>query len=71
VEHGLPTLRARRDAPPSDADGSTEVAMTECSQGTPDDEPEGPDDGHLQEVESGAGCTEIWEYLSERREDDD
>ncbi len=26
------------------------------------------DDAHLQDVEDGAGCTEIWETLSERRE---
>jgi hypothetical protein len=25
------------------------------------------DDEHLGEVEDGAGCTEIWETLSERR----
>jgi len=26
---------------------------------------------HLTDVEEGAGCTEIWEYLSEQREVDD
>lgn len=26
------------------------------------------DDEHLKDVEEGAGCTEIWEHLSERRE---
>lgn len=26
------------------------------------------DDAHLQDVEDGAGCTEIWETLSEQRE---
>lgn len=25
---------------------------------------------HLEDVEDGAGCTEIWEHLSERREDE-
>ncbi|WP_336035464.1 hypothetical protein [Halobacterium yunchengense] len=25
------------------------------------------DDAHLAGVEPGAGCTEIWEHLSERR----
>lgn len=24
-------------------------------------------DGHLQDLEDGAGCTEIWEKLSENR----
>ncbi|WP_372912262.1 hypothetical protein [Salinigranum sp.] len=26
------------------------------------------DTAHLDDVEPGAGCTEIWEHLSERRE---
>jgi len=26
-------------------------------------------DEHLADVEEGAGCTEIWEHLSERREE--
>ena len=26
-------------------------------------------DEHLADLEEGAGCTEIWEHLSERRED--
>lgn len=30
-----------------------------------------PDDEHLEDVEDGAGCTEIWETLSERRAADD
>lgn len=29
------------------------------------------DDDHLTDVEPGAGCTEIWEHLSERRADHD
>ena len=27
------------------------------------------DDEHLEELEDGAGCTEIWEHLSEQRSD--
>jgi len=27
-------------------------------------------DEHLQNVEDGCGCTEIWEHLSETRESD-
>ncbi len=27
------------------------------------------DDTHLDDVEDGAGCTEIWERLSESREE--
>lgn len=26
------------------------------------------DDEHLADIEEGAGCTEIWEHLSEKRE---
>ena len=32
-----------------------------------DDEP--VDRGHLDDVEDGCGCTEIWEHLSENREE--
>ena len=32
------------------------------------DEPEEVDD-HLADIGDGAGCTEIWEQLSERREE--
>lgn len=32
---------------------------------------EEPDDDHLDDVDDGAGCTEIWEHLSERRDADD
>jgi len=28
------------------------------------------DDEHLQDLEDGAGCTEIWEHLSEKRSED-
>lgn len=27
-------------------------------------------DEHLQNIDDGAGCTEIWEHLSENRESD-
>jgi hypothetical protein len=27
------------------------------------------DKAHLSEIEDGAGCTEIWEYLTKRRAD--
>ena len=26
---------------------------------------------HLSDVDAGAGCTEIWEHLSETRDDED
>ena len=33
------------------------------------DEQEAVDRGHLDDVEDGCGCTEIWEHLSENREE--
>lgn len=30
----------------------------------------GRDDAHLEDVPDGCGCTEIWDHLSEHREDD-
>ena len=27
------------------------------------------DDAHLEDIEEGAGCTEIWEHLAEKREE--
>ncbi len=32
-------------------------------------EPGAPAD-HLDDVEDGCGCTEVWEHLSEHRDDD-
>lgn len=29
------------------------------------------DDDHLHDLEDGAGCTEIWEKLSEQRDEDE
>lgn len=28
-------------------------------------------DDHLEDLEDGCGCAEVWEHLSERREADD
>lgn len=36
----------------------------------PDHERDGRIDDHLADVEEGAGCTEIWEHLSEKRDED-
>lgn len=35
------------------------------------DETPGDDDDHLTDVPDGAGCTEIWEHISERRDADE
>lgn len=34
----------------------------------PEPERERPD-AHLEDIEDGCGCTEVWDYLSERRAD--
>lgn len=41
--------------------------MTKCASEEQEAE---RDDEHLADVEEGAGCTEIWEHLSERRAED-
>lgn len=38
---------------------------------SPDDDDAERDRGHLSGLEDGSGCTEIWEHLSEQREDDE
>jgi hypothetical protein len=42
--------------------------MTDAVEQPPDatDEEEG-DGSHLDDIEEGAGCTEIWEHLAEKR----
>jgi hypothetical protein len=43
--------------------------MTERSPSEEGDDPRADD--HLEDVQDGAGCTEIWEHLSDRRESED
>lgn len=48
--------------------------MTDPGGPRDDSDPEGApeerrDRGHLEDVDVGAGCTEIWEHLAERREE--
>ena len=49
------------DAERADANADTDVENA--------DDAEDRDDAHLRDVEPGAGCTEIWEHLSENRDD--
>jgi len=37
--------------------------------GSDDDSGEDIDTGHLDDVDDGCGCTEIWEHLSDEREE--
>ncbi|MDB2225133.1 hypothetical protein PM076_03865 [Halorubrum ezzemoulense] len=53
----------------------TDGAVSEEESGTEADGSEDDGDGraeesaHVEDVPDGAGCTEIWERLSERREE--
>ncbi|MFP8951445.1 hypothetical protein ACLI4Z_00540 [Natrialbaceae archaeon A-arb3/5] len=40
----------------------------ECKPKTSEQETE-RDDAHLDDIEEGAGCTEIWEHLAEQRDE--
>jgi len=35
-----------------------------------DDQAPSSQDEHLDGIEDGCGCTEVWEHLSEQRDDD-
>lgn len=50
------------DIDPEDTDG-------ECEAG--DTDPEDVDADHLDDIEDGIGCVEVWEALSEQREASD
>lgn len=58
------------------AEGRPETGSTadQCDDGSGAESGEEPVDGegrdHLSDVPVGSGCTEIWEHLAERREDD-
>lgn len=43
--------------------------MTDAAECTPEpiEEDTERDDSHLEDIEEGAGCTEIWEHLAEKR----
>jgi len=43
--------------------------MSELKTQDGNDTEDEPEDNHLEDVEVGAGCTEIWEHLSEQREE--
>ncbi|MFP8956457.1 hypothetical protein ACLI4Y_07000 [Natrialbaceae archaeon A-CW3] len=56
-----------------DTDGVDETdhesAVGTSGDGAPDEEGNQTDTSHLENVEVGAGCTEIWEHLAEQREE--
>ncbi|WP_169051813.1 hypothetical protein [Halorhabdus amylolytica] len=46
----------------TDTDGQSTTEYDETDDERPDD--------HLDSVEDGCGCAEVWEHLSEEREED-
>ncbi|WP_248895830.1 hypothetical protein [Haloplanus halobius] len=46
----------------------TEKSETVTRSSDADAEDNAEERNHLSDVEAGAGCTEIWEHLSERRD---
>jgi hypothetical protein len=51
----------------ADDDEATNQTVTDESE--TNDETERPD-SHLDDVDDGCGCAEVWEHLSERRDDE-
>jgi len=41
----------------------------EQSQSTERDQSQTEGDDHLADIEDGCGCTEVWEHMSEQRDD--
>ncbi|OYR42169.1 MULTISPECIES: hypothetical protein [unclassified Halorubrum] len=52
--------------------GDDEPETESSDNADPETEPEQTQEGdgteHLDDIDDGVGCTEIWEHLSERRE---
>ncbi len=48
---------------------ATECAKEEAEPELGDEDENERNDAHLDDVEVGAGCTEIWEHLAEKREE--
>ena len=63
LESGTET-GSREDDEPNDCIGTSDGIDRSTGNDTPDID----DDAHLEDVPVGAGCTEIWEHLTARRE---
>jgi hypothetical protein len=64
----------RSESPTADASerGDASDPVAPADDEADEAEADAPDDAaHLADVEDGAGCAEIWERLSERRERED
>jgi hypothetical protein len=60
-------MTAGTDADPADSTGGDAPAETESAGGDADTDDD--EFAHLDSLSDGAGCTEIWEHLSETREE--
>ncbi len=49
-------------------ESETEPDSTGDAEIEPETTPERDNTGHVDDIEDGAGCTEIWEHLSENRQ---
>lgn len=58
------------DDPADTAEESTEVTPASAESTGNDEDGEDDEFAHLDSLEDGAGCTEIWEHLSETRGDE-
>ncbi len=47
----------------------TDACVESADETTAVDDGDDRDDEHLRDVPVGAGCTEIWEHLSDHREE--
>ena len=54
---------------PAEFEGPVMTDAAECKPEPVDQETTNRDDAHLDDIEEGAGCTEIWEHLAEKREE--
>jgi hypothetical protein len=61
-------MTAGTDADPADSTGGDAPAETEAAGSDADDDTD-DEFAHLDSLSDGAGCTEIWEHLSETREE--
>lgn len=53
----------------ADAESRTESTDRACSIDTDNETDDDQDRSHLDGINDGCGCTEIWEHLSEQRDE--
>ena len=53
----------------TDERAATDTEATEPTATDPDAGDDEDDTGHLDDLPDGAGCTEIWEHISDNRDE--